>query len=204
MKHLFTILAALAIFCLLGSACAPGRRVVILTPDYQDELAMDGVEMPGLDGTWILDPTGEVWTFACDGKNGTTEDREACSEDIELTIDEKKALVVDLFVLGTDRAMVIKMGDESEGLEGMVMLPVKSMLLIRKARGGLVLEELDPGWFEEAIERDPRDIVIRTTRDKTILVGTMEDVYQFVLEHSEDAGAFRTYGFLRRPGGDFP
>lgn len=200
MKHLFTILAALAIFCLLGSACAPGRHVVILTPDYEDELAMDGVEMPGLDGTWILDPTGEVWTFACDGKNGTTEDSEACSEDIELTIDENEALYVDLFVLGADRGMIIK----AEETEGMIMLPLSSMLLIREARGGLVLEELDPGWFEEAIDRDPRDIAIRTTRDKTILVGTMEDVYQFVLEHSEDAGAFRTYGFLRRPGGDFP
>ncbi len=200
MKHLFTILAALVIFCLLGSACAPGRHVMILTPEYEDELEMDGVEMPGLDGTWILDPTGEVWTFACDGKNGTTEDREACSEDIELTIDENEALYVDLFVLGADRGMIIK----AEETEGMIMLPLSSMLLIREARGGLVLEELDPGWFEEAIDRDPRDIAIRTTRDKTILVGTMEDVYQFVLEHSEDAGAFRTYGFLRRPGGDFP
>jgi hypothetical protein len=200
MKHPFYILAILVIACLLGFACAPNRHVMILTPDFGDELEMDNAEMPGLEGTWILDPTGEVWTFTCEGSGRTLGNKKACSEDIELTIDEKESLDVDLFVLGTSNVMVIK-GEETDGL---FMLPLSSMLLIKENREGMGLRELDPEWLEKSIEKDPGEIAVKTTKDNTVLVGGMEDVYRFIREHSEDAAAFRTYGVLKRLEGGSP
>ena len=200
MKHQMYILAALVTTFLLVSACAPSRHVMILTPDYEDELKMYGVEMPGLEGTWILDSTGEVWTFTCEGSGRTPEINETCSEDIELTIDEKESLDVDLFVLGTSNVMVISV----EEIEGMIMLPLSSMLLIKENREGIGLMELDSEWLEQAIDKDQGEIAVKTTKDNTVLVGGMEDVYRFIREHSEDTGVFKTYGVLKRFEGDSP
>lgn len=202
MKHQMYILAALVTTFLLVSACAPNRHVMILTPDFEDELEMDGaeIEMPGLEGTWILDSTGEVWTFTCERSGRTQGNKGACSEDIELTIDEKEALYVDLFVLGTSNVMVIG----ARETEGMFMLPLSSMLLIKENREGMGLRELDPEWLEQSINKAPGEIAVKTTKDTTVLVGGMEDVYRFILEHSVDAAAFRTYGVLKRLEGGSP
>ena len=202
MKHQMYILAALVTAFLLVSACAPSRHVMILTPESEDELEMDGaeIEMPGLEGTWILDSTGEVWTFTCEGSGRTPEIKEACSEDIELTIDEKESLDVDLFVLGTSNVMVISV----EGIDGMIMLPLSSMLLIKENREGIGLRELDSEWLEQAIDKDQGEIAVKTTKDNNFLVGGMEDVYRFIREHSEDTGVFKTYGVLKRFEGDSP